>query len=262
MKRIDAGVSDEQSLWNDLIYRQPSDAMEVLGFAPLKTGEPLLYAKLYECLITLAASKRFMKMAQKLKTMEDKDTYFLKAFPLSRVDVLKQKRLKMSDLEKTFFDYELGTSIIYATYCKASDFQNDSILKSTEEAIRAIATLYRDQFHYTSFKFHNAMFSAETIEMGSPQAKGLKLMDNAYANDKKNWNNFVYCYSLKDPTFVEDLFWNTVREFSPQKFKAALLDIVPEIQDKLLLEPVEIKAHSNTGHIPFWVGTPKTRVEA
>lgn len=256
------GADPRTLVWDKIIYLPTSQAMEQLGFSALQQSEPALYAKLSECLVALAASKRFMNMAVRLNGLEERDAYFAKSFPLAQSAALMQKRASLTDQEKMFFDYEVGVSVLYNAYCKAVAIQNETVSRATEDGIRAVAGFYRDQFHYTSFKFHNAMFGAETIEMDSPAALGLKLMDKAYAQDKKAWNNFAYHYLLKDPAYIEELFWKLVLSYAPYDKMKALRDLVPASDKGLASEPVEVAAHSGSGYVPFWAGSPKSRVNA
>lgn len=256
------GAGPRTLVWDKIIYLPTSQAMEQLGFSALQQSEPHLYSKLYECLVALTASKRFMKMAERLNSMDDRDAYFTKSFSLAQSDALMRKKASLTDQEKMFFDYEVGVSVLYGAYCKANAIQNETVSRTAEDGIRAVAGFYRDQFHYTSFKFHNAMFGAETIEMDSPAALGLKLMDKAYSQDKKAWNNFAYHYSLKDPMYVEELFWKMVLSYVPHDKVKTLRNLAPVSDKGLVSEPIEIAAHSGSGYVPFWVGMPKSRVNA
>ena len=256
------GAAPRTLVWDKIIYLPAQEAMEQLGFAALQKNEPTLYIKLSECLVALSASKRFMNMAARLNSMDDRDSYFTKSFPLAQSETLMKKKAALTEQEKMFFDYEVGVSVLYNAYCKANAIQNEMVLRATEDGIRAVAGFYRDQFHYTSFKFHNAMFGAETIEMDSPAAMGLKLMDKAYAQDKRVWNNFAYHYSLKDPAYVEELFWKLVLTYVPHNKMNVLRELVPASEKGLAFEPIEITAHSGSGYVPFWVGTPKSREDA
>lgn len=256
------GADPQIQVWDKIIYLPIPQVMEQLGFSALKQSEPHLYSKLYECLVALTAAKRFMKMVEHLNEQEHQDDYFAESFPLSSPGLLAQKKVSLIDQEKMFFDCEVGVSVLYRTFRKENGIQDEVTSQSAKDGIRAVASFYRDQFYYTSFIFHDAMFGAETIEIDSPAASGLKLMDKAYARDKKAWNNFMYHPVSKGAASVEELFWKSVLSSVPHDQVEILRDLVPVSDRGLVLEPVEIAAHSGARNVPFWVGTSKSRVNA
>ncbi len=261
MKKQD-GTDPCSQIWEDLIYRAPQDIMERLGLSVLKEDEPRLYSALYDCLVVLTASKRFLRMVDRLGSIREKDSYFTEDFLPKRADSLLQKKSQMSATEKLFFEYEAGLSVLNSTYDGASSFYPNAVCREAEEGIRTIGSFYREQFHRASFAFHSAMFGAQTIEMDSPAANGLKLIDKAFEQDKRAWNGFQCCYSLKDYSFIEKHFWDTVRSYVSFEKMASLKRIAPHSERSSLPEPVGVAAHCGVGNVPFWAGNPKSRENA
>ncbi len=256
------GVKPAAIVWDEIIYQSPQEAMERLGFSALKEVESPLYIKLNECLVALMASKRFIKMDESLNNPQKTDSYFENTFLLNQLDELKQKKENMSKQEQMFFDYEMGISVLYGAHNEAKNTQNEKVLHTTEKGIQSIVAFYREKFHSSSFKFHDAMFKAETIEMDSVEARGLKQMDIAYEEDKKVWNSILSRTPLKEMEYGEELFWGLVWSYVPQEKAENLKKFFSNSPYISALEPVGITTHSNVNNISFWKDNLKTLVKA